>query len=299
MFPLWHAGPFPLYPVVMSTSEESRVFIEEGFRWDEQRAYLFDIDGTLLRHRDRIHFDAFFESVRGVMGRELVLDGVTLSGNTDPGILRDAFRLAQVEDSAWRPHREDLLKAIRATVAARRSELLPIIMPGVEATLAHLQRKGALLGVATGNLEEIGWIKIDNAGLRRWFRFGGFCDRFEARADMIAHAAQQAREILQVASDGSQPDFERQGRAGRDHQDADRDGGDLADTVCVVGDTPFDIEAARANHLPTIAVATGRSSFEELMEHRPAVCTSTLEALLHATGGALPAPGLRASEHAS
>jgi phosphoglycolate phosphatase-like HAD superfamily hydrolase len=239
----------------MSDFSDSRVYIDEGFRWDEQRAYLLDIDGTLLRHRDRVHFDAFDASVRSVMGRDLALDGVTLSGNTDPGILRDAFRLAKVEDSGWRPQREDVLKAMCEHVVARRAEMLPVIMPGVEATLAHLKRKGALLGLATGNLAEIGWIKIENAGLRTWFQFGGFADRFEDRADMIADAAQQARALLQA------PDA----------------------SVCVVGDTPFDIAAARANGLPTIAVATGRYTFDELMEHRPEVCAATLSALLEAT----------------
>lgn len=257
----------------MSDSPEARVYIQEGFRWDEQRAYLFDIDGTLLRHRDRVHIDAFFAGVRTVLGHDLRLDGVTLAGNTDPGILRDAFRLAAVEDSAWRPKREDVLKAMCEHFGARRAELLPTIMPGVEATLAHLERKGALLGVATGNLEKIGWMKIENAGLRSWFTFGGFCDQFEARADMIAHAAEQARAILQSS----------QTRAG------------LAHTICVIGDTPFDVEAARANGLPTIAVATGRYSFEELIEHRPEVCTTTLAALLERT-----VPGLRRAEvHAS
>lgn len=240
----------------MSATPEARVYVEEGFRWDEQRAYLFDIDGTLLRHRDRIHVDAFSTSVREVMGRELVLDGVVLSGNTDPGILKDAFELARVDDSVWRPHREGVLKAMRAHVSERRAEMLWSIMPGVEATLEHLQCKGALLGVATGNLEEIGWIKIENAGLRRWFQFGGFCDRFEVRADMIAHAAEQARALLQA-------------------EDA---------TVCVIGDTPRDIDAARVNGLATIAVATGRYTFDELMEHGPAVCATTLEALLEASG---------------
>ena len=254
----------------MSNSADSRVYIQEGFRWDEQRAYLFDIDGTLLRTRDRIHFDAFYESVRGVMGRELVLEGVTLAGNTDPGILRDAFRLSSLEESAWRPHQEDVLKAMCASVAARRAELLPIVMPGVEATLRHLHAKGALLGVATGNLEEIGWIKIENAGLRSWFRFGGFCDRFEARADMIAHAAGQARAMLQAAGN---------------HNGSS--GGEIS--VCVIGDTPFDIEAARANGLPTIAVATGHTGFDELMEHQPAACAATLDALLEATVGSAAA----------
>lgn len=250
----------------MSNSDGSRVFLSEGFRWDEQDAYLIDIDGTLLRHKDRVHFDAFFESVRGVMGCDLVLDGVILAGNTDPGILRDAFRLANVEDEIWRPHREAVLTAMCARVAERRQHLQPMIMPGVEATLAHLEKKGALLGIATGNLEEIGWLKIENAGLRSWFSFGGFSDRFEIRADMIAHATEQARAILRSARQGQE--F----------------------SVCVVGDTPFDIEAARLNGLPTIAVATGRFSFDMLMEHRPAACATTLAALLEATSGAVELP---------
>lgn len=257
----------------MSDSGEGRVYVSEGFRWDEQRAYLFDIDGTLLRHRDRVHVDAFFESVRSVLGHELLLDGVILAGNTDPGILRDAFRLAGVEDSVWRPHREDVLKAMRDRVSERRSELLPTIMPGVVETLKHLEKRGALLGVATGNLEEIGWIKIENAGLRSWFSFGGFCDQFEARADMIAAAAAQARTIL-----------------------AESSGADAAgESICVIGDTPWDVEAARKNGLPTIAVATGRYSFDQLMEHGPAACATTLAALLEQT---VPA-AMEARGHAS
>lgn len=251
----------------MSNSAAPRVFIQDGFRWDHQRAYLFDIDGTLLRHRDRIHFDAFFHGVRSVLGRELALDGVILAGNTDPGILRDAFRLAQVEDAAWRPHREGILKAMCAHFVERRSGLLPTIMPGVEATLALLEKQGALLGLATGNLEQIGWMKVENAGLRSWFSFGGFCDRYEDRADMIAHAAGLARTILD----------------------------DPSATVCVVGDTPFDIQAARANGLATVAVATGRYDFDHLMEHQPEVCTTTLEALLQAT----TASGAPVEDHAS
>ena len=247
----------------MSESAEGRVYLSEGFRWDEQRAYLFDIDGTLLRHRDRIHFDAFYASVRSVLGRELALDGVRLSGNTDPGILRDAFQLANVEDSGWRDRREDVLKAMCDHVEAHRGELLPIVMPGVEAVLMHLERRGALLGLGTGNLEKIGWLKVENAGLRSWFTFGGFSDRFEDRADMIAHGVEQAKAILRTS--------EAQDQAG------------TAETVCVVGDTPWDIDAARVNGLPTIAVATGRYSFDELMEHKPEACTTTLAALLEAT----------------
>jgi phosphoglycolate phosphatase-like HAD superfamily hydrolase len=53
--------------------------------------------------------------------------------------------------------------------------------------------------------------------------------------------------------------------------------------VCVVGDTPRDIAAARANSLPVIAVATGHYSFDELLEHRPEVCATSLADLRAAT----------------
>ncbi len=244
------AGPQAVAPV-----EGLRVFIHDGFAWDAEPAYLFDIDGTLLRSQDRIHVTSFLSSVKSVMGRELDLDPVVLSGNTDPGILRDAFRAAELQDSEWHPVLEDILDAMRADVLAQREAMQVRVMPGVEATLRHLQGKGAALGVATGNLESIGWLKIELAGLREWFTFGGFSDRFIVRAEMIGHAAALARAIVGAHA-----------------------------SVCVVGDTPFDISAAEANDLPVIAVATGRYSFDELMTCNPDVCATTLEALLDQTG---------------
>lgn len=244
------SSPLP-QPPAGTTARDARVFIQPGFRWDEQGAYLFDIDGTLLRSRDRIHFDSFYSSVRAVMGHDIVFDGVTFSGNTDPGILRDAFRLAQLEDTQWQPHIANVLEAMRRDVAARRSEMKLVKMPGVDGMLGYLKGKGAALGVGTGNLESIGWLKIELTGLRHWFSFGGFSDSYDVRSDMIAHAILEAH----------------------------RHAGEEA-TVCVVGDTPFDISAARANGLPTIAVATGHFGFDELMEHEPEVCVTTLEALL-------------------
>ena len=53
--------------------------------------------------------------------------------------------------------------------------------------------------------------------------------------------------------------------------------------VCVVGDTPRDIEAARANQLAVIAVATGNFDFDELHALEPDVCTTSLADLMGAT----------------
>jgi len=218
-----------------SSTNEARIAIEPGFQWDAQDAYLFDIDGTLLRSRDRVHVESFASSVHRVTGFEVTLAGIVLHGSTDTGILREACNQA----------------GIPAELLEQRHELNLVRMPGVEQVLAHLARRGALLGVATGNLEVIGWVKVEQAGLREWFRFGGFSDHFPIRSELVGHAADKAREM-----------------AGR------------GASICVVGDTPRDIEAARANFLSVIAVATGNYSFDELMKYQPEVCATSLGDLL-------------------
>ncbi|HMG87110.1 MAG TPA: HAD family hydrolase [Terracidiphilus sp.] len=237
-------------------NNEARTAIKSGFAWDGQDAYLFDIDGTLLRSRDRVHMDSLPATVREVMGLEVSLQGVSLAGNTDTSILREACALAGVPAAVLEPQMAAILKGMCQNVADRRDQLQPILMPGVEETLKHLADRGATLGVATGNLEMIGWIKVERAGLREWFRFGGFSDHFPVRSELVGHAAKKARELAGAEA-----------------------------SICVVGDTPRDIEAAHANGLAVIAVATGHFSFEELLEHGPEVCTTTLADLLAATRG--------------
>jgi phosphoglycolate phosphatase len=233
------------------TTNEARVAIEPGFSWDAQDAYLFDIDGTLLRSRDRVHIDSFAYSVHRVTGFEITLAGILLHGSTDTAILREACNQAGVPAPLLEARIEAILEAMRHAVVERRHELDLVRMPGVEQVLDHLARRGALLGVATGNLEMIGWIKVEEAGLRQWFRFGGFSDHFPVRSELIGQAANKAREL-----------------AGR------------GASICVVGDTPRDIEAARANFLSVIAVSTGKYSFDELLQYQPEVCASSLADLL-------------------
>jgi phosphoglycolate phosphatase-like HAD superfamily hydrolase len=232
----------------------ARVHIEPGFAWDGQDAYLFDIDGTLLRDPDRIHMDSFVPSVRQVTGFKVSLEGVSVHGSTDTAILREACRQAGISSAVLEPQVAAIIDAMCRSVAEQRSQFRIVLMPGVKEVLAHLARRGALLGVATGNIETIGWIKIEEAGLREWFRFGGFSDHFPNRAELVANAARKAREMAGAGA-----------------------------RVCVVGDTPRDIAAARANSLPVIAVATGNFSFDALLELRPEVCASSLADLLALT----------------
>ena len=233
------------------STEQHRIVIAPDFEWDGQDAYLFDIDGTLLRASGGVHSDSFASSVHRITGFEVTLEGIQLAGSTDTAILREACRQAGVPAKQVEDNIDAILESMCATVVERRHEMRVVTMPGVEEALRHLAGKGALLGVGSGNLEMIGWIKIEQAGLREWFRFGGFSDRFPERSELIAQAARKAREL-----------------AGKDAR------------VCVVGDTPRDIAAAQANSLAVIAVATGTSSYDDLLGHRPDVCATSLANLL-------------------
>ena len=61
-------------------------------------ALFLDIDGTLLNCMDAVHYFAFCDALSEVAGRALNLDGVVTHGNTDEGILRDAFAVGGVAE---------------------------------------------------------------------------------------------------------------------------------------------------------------------------------------------------------
>ena len=215
--------------------------------WDEYDAYLFDIDGTLLNCKDAVHYFAFCDALSTVAGRPVNLDGVTTHGSVDVAILRDAWTLAGVPESVWRPRLDEARAHMVAQVQRNREDLRIDVLPGVREVLQHLRQRGAALGVATGNLEGIGQLKLEHCGLLEFFRFAGYSDAFENRPDVIRAALQQARAV--TSNDAS---------------------------ICVVGDTPADILAARANGLDVIAVATGTFPLEVLRENAPTHCLRSL-----------------------
>jgi phosphoglycolate phosphatase-like HAD superfamily hydrolase len=115
------------------------------------------------------------------------------------------------------------------------------------------------LGVATGNLQHIGELKLKCAGLLEYFSFAGWSDAFEYRADVFEEAVRKAKRLT---SDDA--------------------------AICVVGDTPSDIRAAHRHGLPVIAVATGIYSVEQLNAESPEMCLHSLQDL-SCNGQYLPA----------
>jgi phosphoglycolate phosphatase-like HAD superfamily hydrolase len=135
-------------------------------------------------------------------------------------------------------------------VVQREAELCATALPRVREVLEHLRGKGATLGIATGNLRQIGELKLKRAGVLGYFDVGGWSDEYENRVDVFGGAVN----LMRVAT----------------HQDA---------TICVLGDTPADVLAAHAHGLPVIALCTGVYSQQQLLEAKPDLCLQSFEEL--------------------
>jgi len=220
-----------------------RAFVRPGFRWDSADAFLFDIDGTLLNSRDAVHYFAFRNAIREVLGIEASIEGVPVHGNTDVGILRAVLQRAGMKDRAIDKHMPQIVARMCAEVEQNREQLNPELCPSILELINHLHGQGKLLGAASGNLETVGWLKLEKAGLKPMFGFGSFSFPRELRAEIFQHGIDLARQQLGKRA-----------------------------SVAVVGDTPADIEAARAVDVPVIALATGIYSFAQLKAYDPDAC---------------------------
>jgi phosphoglycolate phosphatase-like HAD superfamily hydrolase len=221
------------------------------FAWDSADGYLFDIDGTLLNSRDGVHYHAFHHAVRDVFGVDSSIDGVPVHGNTDIGILRAVLQRGGISEEVIAERLPLALQHMCEEVQQNAAEIRVELCPSIADLLRRLHAAGKLLGIVSGNLEPIGWAKLSAAGLREYFSFGSFSDRYEKRADIFRHGIAEARRRL--------------GPAAR---------------VYVVGDTPRDIEAAREVGIPVIAVATGIFTPDDLTAHQPDLCVSCCTDLL-------------------
>src|SRR5271165_2443104 len=225
---------------------------DQHFDWRHFDAYLFDIDGTLANTRGGIHYNSFHTALREVYGCEGRIDPVPVHGNTDIGILRAALaHYGQLPDDfeARLPRAQQLMCA---EVLRNASKLEVELCPGIPELLARLRREGKLLGVVTGNFEQIGWCKLERGGIRDYFDFGSFSGQREKREDIFRRGIELARQ---------------------------RRGSQIS--LCFIGDTPSDVQAAARQGIPIIAAATGIYSREDLAREAPTRCVGSCAELLN------------------
>ena len=206
-----------------------------------QRIIFFDIDGTLLA-----------SGGAGQKAMELALvdefrirfpfAGVSTAGRTDFGIVTEIFERFGIEHS--RNQRERFRNAYLERLPESLHAVSGLVLPGINEILTDFSRReDIVLALLTGNYSEGAWIKLRHFELNPFFEFGGFGDVYADR-NMVAWSAKHAAEtVLGQSISGDQ--------------------------CCVVGDTPADIECARAIGAEVVAVATGVYTTDDLAKHNP------------------------------
>ena len=215
------------------------------------RLVLFDIDGTLIRS-GRAGMRGMNAAFRHLHGREGALDGVQLAGRTDRAIVSDVLRALAIEPTTAAI--EQLRDAYLDRLVEEIRKPMPDVgvLPGVVAVLDALETSPETgVGLLTGNFERGAAIKLGHFGLWTRFPFGAFGDRHVDR-----------RELVPLAIDSAE-------RATGTRVPPAR--------VIVIGDTPLDVDCARAHGAVSVAVATGPFTRRHLASARPDILIETLE----------------------
>ena len=211
---------------------------------------LFDIDGTLVQ-TGRAGVRGMNAAFQRLYGAENALDGTPIAGRTDRGIVSDVLaRLGRAaDDRAIATLRQTYLEHLH--VELERPVPAPkCVLPGVIALLDRLVAEPDVkVGLLTGNFEGGARIKLEYFDLWRRFAFGAFGD---------AHCDRRALVPLAVDRAGAAVDPAR---------------------VVVIGDTPLDIDCARAHGARAIGVATGPYDVSTLRREGADVVVSTLDEL--------------------
>ncbi|MFI7103299.1 HAD family hydrolase [Streptomyces sp. NPDC050161] len=198
---------------------------------------LWDIDHTLISTRGmgrELSALAFAETT-GIAMREQA----TVEGITEPVIFRETAALHGIATN-----RGDFQRFAAALAQAHRDHSPQLrerghALPGAAAALDRMAAEpGIRQSVVSGNTRAVAGIKLEVFGLDTHIDWaaGAYGDDAEVRSALVSLALARAGGVSPVP----------------------------AERAVVIGDTPADVEAARANRVPVIAVASGRSSVPQL-----------------------------------
>jgi phosphoglycolate phosphatase len=213
------------------------------------RLVLFDIDGTLIQTGGAGE-KAFAHVCAAEFGVPNGTERLDFAGRTDPSIVREFFRLHDIEPSLGNFGR--FFDSYVFYLDHLLGRLDGRVLSGVHEVIGGLNSlpKPPLLGLLTGNIRLGAEIKLGHYRIWDFFRLGAFGDDHEERNQVASIARQRGSRFLREGLEGEQ--------------------------ILVIGDTPRDIECAKFIGARSLAVATGKYTAEQLGEHSPTWTVNSL-----------------------
>jgi len=201
---------------------------------------IWDIDGTLMDCQGvgRLALNTTLERLYGI---EEGFRTINFSGTVDRQIIDAAKHLHALssfdEAAFWEQYKEILRVEIKKNPNIK-------MLKGVQNLLERLKNEPDLYQViSTGNAQVGAWVKLEETRLATYFQHGVYGDQASDRTALVRQAVQKGQSLFETTFENNE--------------------------IFVIGDTPLDIEAAHANGVRSIGVATGRYSVEALKKYQP------------------------------
>jgi phosphoglycolate phosphatase len=219
---------------------------EQKDKMHRQILILFDIDGTILKYKRALSRELFRDIIKKIFNVEIPYSSLpSFAGMTDLQILKDISSNIGIKA-------EDLHKEMPILWVNLFSEFKKIcntdnveLLSGAKELINLLANDENLqLGLLTGNFKENAYLKLNIFDLGKYFPFGAFGNDHENRNELPPIAIKRANEFANYNKY-------------------------LKDNTVIVGDSPRDIECARVNSIPVLAVSTGGFTAEELKKYKP------------------------------
>jgi len=199
-----------------------------------QKAIIFDIDGTLLglHQPDDRAFTRAFDICFGLTG--INDDWTSYPVHTDIALAKHILNqrldrpskdldYQQIMSCYYRNLKEETYKA----------GYIPVLIPGARPLLDYLQARNEIgLALATGNSREIARLRMAQAGIGHYFQIGGFAEDGEIKTLILKKAIADCRTRW--------PELR-------------------ASDILYIGDSEGDIEAAESNSVHFIQISSERS----------------------------------------
>ncbi len=212
---------------------------------------LFDIDSTLLQGGNIAHRKAFEYACKKIYRIPASESEIRSSGMIDTEILIKILGFHGLGEEKVKQKIDKAMEAMEDYYHKNKNVGKSIVLEGVTELLDELREKSVRMGVLTGNVESIGWDKLERAGIKKYFSFGAFGSLAFKRSDLVEVARKRAEKVL------ARPV--------------------LVSDLIIVGDSPLDIACAREAGIKVIAVGTGKFPHEKLLMHRPDLLLKSLK----------------------
>ncbi len=199
---------------------------------------LFDVDRTLVLS-SKAHHKAFSEAFKKAYGVNATIEIINHHGMTEQQIIIEVLKKSGLSEQEIKSKIKECMKVMVDSFNKSIESEKIIPLDGVQELLKELEKNNFLMGLVTGNLEDIARGKLKKAGINHYFKIGGFGSDDINRVNLVKLAIKRAEENFTFESNKN---------------------------IFLIGDAPQDIKAGKEAGVKAIGITTGIYSEKELKE---------------------------------